>query len=89
LEKTWRNNFGFLPNSLIENFISSIARIIMIIGGFMLIWGLISIFCTQSSRGLKTMVRGFLLLFLGAILLNLDFFIFFSEMNEGILRGYH
>ena len=58
-------NLRFRTSTYFSGSLTYIGTILVNLGVLILIWGLASLVCTKSFRSLKTMVVGFLLLYIG------------------------
>ncbi len=81
--------FGSPLLLMLGNLFSSIGQVLIILGCLMLTWGLFTVICTRSTKGVKLMVQGVIIAAFGALLINFDIFSLFGSFNNWFSKGYH
>ena len=78
-----------LFSSLIANIIDTIGTICTTIGVFVLVLGMLSLFCGRSGSGLKIMIMGVFLVIIGTLITGLNFFMFIEGNGApSMSKGY-
>ena len=84
-----RYQASILFSGVFENTIDTIGTICTTIGAFILVFGLLSLFCGRSGSGLKIMITGVFLLIIGTSLTGFNFFSFIEGPDApSMSKGY-
>ena len=84
-----RYKASILFSGVFGNIINTIGTICTTLGIFMLVFGLLSLFCGRSGSGLKVMIMGVFLVIIGTSITGFSFFTFIEGTDAPpISKGY-
>jgi len=81
-------NLRYQTGTMLAKIFTTAGTILVSLGVLMFVWGLFTLFCGSRTGGVKIMILGFLLAFIGGYLLN-PALIGASGTGKDIPRGYH
>ena len=71
-----------------SKFFTGIGTVLITLGALMFIWGLFTLFCGKSGSGVKVMILGFIMVFLGGYFVN-PALLGVGSSGKEIPKGYH
>jgi len=81
-------NLRYKTGSYISNTFNTLGTILVTIGALMMIWGLFTLFCGRAGGGVKMMLLGFVILFIGGWFLAPSL-IGSTSTGREVPQGYH
>ncbi len=85
---SWRARMSFSFGFIVNPIFVFVGNVLLIFGGIMFVWGLLTIFCGRSLKGVKIMVEAVLILILAGMFLDFSFIQFFTGNDPTLSRGY-
>ena len=85
---SWRAHMSFSLGFIVNPIFVFVGNMFLIFGGILIVWGLLTIFCGRSLKGVKIMVEGVLILILAGMFLDFSFIHFLAGNDPTLSRGY-
>ena len=81
-------NLRFQTGMMLSKVFTTVGTVLVTLGALMFIWGLLSLFCGRTSSGVKVMLLGFVMMFLGGYFIN-PALIGAGGTGREVPKGYH
>ena len=82
------SNLRFQTGAMLSKVFTTAGTILVTLGALMFVWGLFMLFCGKSGSGVKVMILGFVMMFLGGYFIN-PAFIGVGSTGKEVPKGYH
>ncbi len=82
------SNLRFQTGALLSKAFTTVGTILVTFGALMFVWGLFTLFCGKSGSGVKVMILGFVMVFLGSYFIN-PALLGVGSTGKEVPKGYH